>query len=116
MSVVSRMLADIFAGWKLESFLIEITADIFKVKNEDGEGNLVDKILNKTGMKETGKWTGKWTVQQAADLSIAAPTIAGSLDCRYLSGLKEERENAATVSKKAGLSDGIDVVGWIRRG
>ncbi|ESW32126.1 hypothetical protein PHAVU_002G295300 [Phaseolus vulgaris] len=103
-------LADIFAEWnsgELESFLIEITADIFKVKDEDGEGFLVDKVLDKTGMKGTGKWT----VKQAADLSIAAPTIAGSLDCRYLSGLKEERENAATVLKKAGLSDGIDVSG-----
>ncbi|KAL3001803.1 hypothetical protein AAZX31_08G020400 [Glycine max] len=97
-------LADIFAEWnrgELESFLIEITADIFKVKDEDGEGFLVDKILDKTGMKGTGKWT----VQQAAELSIAAPTIAASLDCRYLSGLKEERESAAAVLKEAGLSD-----------
>ncbi|KAG4391591.1 hypothetical protein AAZX31_05G199300 [Glycine max] len=97
-------LAEIFVEWnrgELESFLIEITADIFKVKDEDGEGFLVDKILDKTGMKGTGKWT----VQQAAELSIAAPTIAASLDCRYLSGLKEERESAAAVLKEAGLSD-----------
>ncbi|RYR13265.1 hypothetical protein Ahy_B04g070356 isoform B [Arachis hypogaea] len=63
-------LADIFAEWnrgELESFLIEITADIFKVKDEEGgDGFLVDKILDKTGMKGTGKWT----VQQAAELSI----------------------------------------------
>ena len=71
------------------------------MKDEDGEGFLVDKILDKTGMKGTGKWT----VQQAAELSIAAPTIAASLDCRYLSGLKEERESAAAVLKEAGLSD-----------
>nr|KYP58671.1 6-phosphogluconate dehydrogenase, decarboxylating [Cajanus cajan] len=97
-------IGDIFAEWnrgELESFLIEITADIFKVKDEDGEGFLVDKILDKTGMKGTGKWT----VQQAAELSIAAPTIAASLDCRYLSGLKEERESAAAVLREAGLSD-----------
>ena len=75
-------LAAIFEVWnrgELESFLIEITADIFKVKDELGEGELVDKILDKTGMKGTGKWT----VQQAAELSVAAPTIAASLDCRY---------------------------------
>jgi len=74
-------LAGIFDEWnkgELESFLIEITADIFKVKDDLGEGELVDKILDKTGMKGTGKWT----VQQAAELSVAAPTIAASLDCR----------------------------------
>ncbi|XP_068650339.1 6-phosphogluconate dehydrogenase, decarboxylating 3, chloroplastic-like [Aristolochia californica] len=96
-------LADIFAEWnrgELESFLIEITADIFKVKDDlSGDGELVDKILDKTGMKGTGKWT----VQQAAELSIAAPTIAASLDCRYLSGLKEERENAARILEDAGI-------------
>ncbi|KAF8388765.1 hypothetical protein HHK36_025445 [Tetracentron sinense] len=105
-------LADIFAEWnkgELESFLIEITADIFKVKDEHGEGELVDKILDKTGMKGTGKWT----VQQAAELSVAAPTIAASLDCRYLSGLKEEREAAAEVLKGAGMKE---EVGGMRSG
>lgn len=47
----------------------------------------MDKVLDKTGMKGRGKWT----VQQAAELSIAAPTIASSLDARFLSGLKGER-------------------------
>ncbi|CAI9094234.1 OLC1v1029933C1 [Oldenlandia corymbosa var. corymbosa] len=98
-------LADIFAEWnrgELESFLIEITADIFQVKDsESGHGELVDKILDKTGMKGTGKWT----VQQAAELSIAAPTIAASLDSRYLSGLKDEREAAADVFRSEGLKE-----------
>ncbi|XP_038989298.1 6-phosphogluconate dehydrogenase, decarboxylating 1, chloroplastic-like isoform X2 [Phoenix dactylifera] len=98
----NRELAEIFAEWnsgELESFLIEITADIFRVPDEHGEGELVDKILDKTGMKGTGKWT----VQQAAELSVAAPTIASSLDSRYLSGLKEEREAAARVLDEAGI-------------
>ncbi|KAJ7952103.1 6-phosphogluconate dehydrogenase, decarboxylating [Quillaja saponaria] len=103
-------LSEIFGEWnkgELESFLIEITSDIFKVKDGYGHGDLVDKILDKTGMKGTGKWT----VQQAAELSVAAPTIAASLDCRYLSGLKEERENAANVLKEAGLlNDGVGSV------
>ncbi|CAN1788403.1 6-phosphogluconate dehydrogenase, decarboxylating 2 [Linum perenne] len=51
------------------------------------------------------KGTGKWTVQQAADLSVAAPTIASSLDARFLSGLKEERVQAAEVFKSGGFSD-----------
>ncbi|XP_076895449.1 6-phosphogluconate dehydrogenase, decarboxylating 3, chloroplastic [Bidens hawaiensis] len=103
-------LAEIFDEWnrgELESFLIEITADIFKVKDEHGEGELVDKILDKTGMKGTGKWT----VQQAAELSVAAPTIAASLDCRYLSGLKDERVEAAKVLEEAGLKEEVGAVG-----
>ncbi|KAI3522502.1 hypothetical protein L1887_00334 [Cichorium endivia] len=105
-------LADIFDEWnrgELESFLIEITGDIFKVKDEHGEGELVDKILDKTGMKGTGKWT----VQQAAELSIACPTIAASLDCRFLSGLKDQREAAAKVFTEAGLKE---EVGSVRSG
>ncbi|KAG7544153.1 6-phosphogluconate dehydrogenase C-terminal [Arabidopsis thaliana x Arabidopsis arenosa] len=99
-------LAEIFTEWnrgELESFLVEITSDIFRVKDDYGDGELVDKILDKTGMKGTGKWT----VQQAAELSVAAPTIAASLDCRYLSGLKDERENAARVLEEAGLKEDI---------
>ncbi|CAI0414791.1 unnamed protein product [Linum tenue] len=102
-------LGEIFGEWnrgELESFLIEITSDIFKVKDDLADGELVDKILDKTGMKGTGKWT----VQQAAELSVAAPTIAASLDCRYLSGLKEERENAAEILKEAGLKEEVGAV------
>ncbi|KAL1805998.1 hypothetical protein DCAR_0831743 [Daucus carota subsp. sativus] len=102
-------LADIFDEWnrgELESFLIEITADIFKVKDEEtGEGELVDKVLDKTGMKGTGKWT----VQQAAELSVAVPTIAASLDGRFLSGLKDEREAASEVySGIGGVTSSVD--------
>ncbi|KAI4370292.1 hypothetical protein MLD38_018659 [Melastoma candidum] len=102
----NQELAAIFDEWnrgELESFLIEITGDIFKVGDElKNDGSyLVDKILDKTGMKGTGKWT----VQQAAELSVAAPTIAASLDCRYLSGLKEERERASSTLQEAGLKD-----------
>ncbi|KAK4423646.1 6-phosphogluconate dehydrogenase, decarboxylating 1 [Sesamum alatum] len=58
-----------------------------------------DKVLDKSGMKGTGKWR----VQQAAELYIAAPTIASSPDSRFLSGLKEERVQAATVFKSTGV-------------
>ncbi|CAA3029173.1 6-phosphogluconate dehydrogenase, decarboxylating 2, chloroplastic [Olea europaea subsp. europaea] len=106
-------LAEIFTEWnrgELESFLIEITSDIFRVEDEQtGNGHLVDKILDKTGMKGTGKWT----VQQAAELSIAAPTIAASLDSRYMSGLKEEREEASEIFKKEGLNEDINNAGRV---
>ncbi|KAG2561959.1 6-phosphogluconate dehydrogenase, decarboxylating 2, chloroplastic [Panicum virgatum] len=101
-------IADVFAEWnkgELESFLVEITADIFTVADPlDGSGGaLVDKILDKTGMKGTGKWT----VQQAAELAVAAPTIAASLDGRYLSGLKDERVAAAGVLEEEGMPAGL---------
>ncbi|XP_074567336.1 6-phosphogluconate dehydrogenase, decarboxylating 1 [Curcuma longa] len=94
--LTNEELQQVFSEWnkgELLSFLIEITADIFGVKDDKGNGYLVDKVLDKTGMKGTGKWT----VQQAAELSVAAPTIAASLDSRFLSGLKEERVAAAKV-------------------
>ncbi|CAL5433916.1 unnamed protein product [Camellia sinensis] len=86
--------------------LISEAYDVLK-SDEYGDGELVDKILDKTRMKGTGKWT----VQQAAELSVAAPTIAASLDCRYLSGLKEEQEVAAEVLREAGLKEEVGAVG-----
>nr|CAB3466738.1 unnamed protein product [Digitaria exilis] len=89
-------LHQVFSEWnkgELLSFLIEITADIFSIKDDQGDGYLVDKVLDKTGMKGTGKWT----VQQAAELSVAAPTIEASLDSRFLSGLKDERVEASKI-------------------
>eukprot|EP00899_Mesostigma_viride_P010370 jgi/Mesvir1/19334/Mv10392-RA.1 len=94
--LTNEELHQVFSDWnkgELESFLIEITAKIFAKQDDRGTGSLVDKILDKTGQKGTGKWT----VQQAAEVSVAAPTIASSLDGRYLSGLKEERVAASQV-------------------
>ncbi|CAM8979921.1 unnamed protein product [Rhodiola kirilowii] len=107
--LTNEELHEVFSEWnkgELQSFLIEITADIFGIKDDKGEGHLVDKVLDKTGMKGTGKWT----VQQAADLSIAAPTIAASLDSRFLSGLKEERVEASKVFASGVFGDSTSVV------
>ncbi|XP_022155066.1 6-phosphogluconate dehydrogenase, decarboxylating 3-like [Momordica charantia] len=96
----------VFSEWnkgELQSFLIEITADIFGIKDDKREGHLVDKVLDKTGMKGTGKWT----VQQAAELSVAAPTIASSLDARFLSGLKEERVEASRIFRSSKFDDNL---------
>ncbi len=83
-------LADTFASWnegELESFLIEITAEIFRKRDPEGEGELVDAIVDAASMKGTGKWT----VQEAADLSSPIPTIATSVEARLLSAKKAER-------------------------
>lgn len=98
----------VFSDWnrgELLSFLVEITADIFGIKDDKSDGFLVDKVLDKTGMKGTGKWT----VQQAAELSVAAPTIAASLDSRFLSGLKEERVEAARTFKSGDVIADVTV-------
>lgn len=105
-------LTETFVRWNkgdLDSFLIEISSMILPKKDDKGEGYLVDKILDKTGMKGTGKWT----VQQAAELSVAAPTIEAALDGRFLSGLKDQRVKAAAYYEKLGLKapkklEGID--------
>ena len=90
-------LAQVFATWnagELDSFLIEITARIFSVKDAvGGSGEAIDAILDKTGMKGTGRWT----IQEAAERCVAAPTMAAALDARFLSGIKEERAAAAKV-------------------
>jgi 6-phosphogluconate dehydrogenase len=72
----------VFTEWnagELDSFLIEITAKIFGKRDADVPGGfVVDAILDKTGMKGTGRWT----IQEAAERSIAAPTMAAALDAR----------------------------------
>jgi len=87
-------MAKLFVQWnqgELESYLIEITAKILAKKDDQGrEGEVVDYVLDKTGMKGTGRWT----VQEAAEQSVAAPVIAASLDSRYISGRKTERDAA----------------------
>ncbi|HUF17253.1 MAG TPA: NADP-dependent phosphogluconate dehydrogenase [Thermoanaerobaculia bacterium] len=83
-------LADVFAEWNrgpLESFLIEITAAIFRVKDDRTGGPLVDMVLDKAG----SKGTGKWTAQVALDLAVPIPTIAAAMDARNLSSMKDER-------------------------
>ncbi len=89
-------LADIFEQWNkgpLESFLIEITAHIFRVKDDETGAPLVDKVLDKAGQKGTGKWTA----QIALDLAVPIPTIAAAIDARVLSSMKEERVAASKV-------------------
>jgi 6-phosphogluconate dehydrogenase len=90
-------MGDLFAEWnkgELDSFLVEITATILKKKDDlTPDGYVVDKILDKTG----SKGTGRWTVQEAAEQSVAAPLIAASLDARYISSRKADRLIASKI-------------------
>jgi 6-phosphogluconate dehydrogenase len=89
-------LAQIFDQWNrgaLESFLIQITAHIFRVKDPETGAPLVEKVLDKAGQKGTGKWTA----QVALDLAVAIPTIAAAIDARVLSSMKDERMRASKI-------------------
>jgi 6-phosphogluconate dehydrogenase len=87
-----------FAEWnrgELDSYLIEITRDIFSVKDPDGDGYLVDKILDTAGNKGTGKWMS----QLALDLGVPTTLITEAVYARFLSSFKEARERASKVLK-----------------
>ena len=87
-------LAEVFTSWnhsELQSFLIEITARIFRTPDPDGEGELIDKVLDSSGMKGTGKWT----VQDAVELGVPIPVIASAVDARVLSSQKTARVAAS---------------------
>ena len=90
-------LADVFADWdkgELDSYLTEITADIFKYKDENGD-YLVDMILDVAGNKGTGKWTS----QSALDLGEPLSLITESVFARYISAIKDQRVAASKVLK-----------------
>jgi 6-phosphogluconate dehydrogenase len=89
-------LADIFAEWnqgELQSYLIEITAAIFKRMDPTTGKHLVDLILDEAQQKGTGKWTS----QNAFDLGIPIPTINAAVESRCMSALKAERVQASQV-------------------
>jgi len=79
-----------FGKWnegRLQSFLVQITSEIFSLEDSLGKGALVDKILDKAKQKGTGKWTS----QNAMDLGIPVPSIDIAVSMREISALKEER-------------------------
>jgi len=83
-------LHEVYTRWncgRLQSFLVEITAAIFKVEDTLADNRLVDAILDRVKQKGTGKWTS----QNAMDLGIPIPAIDMSVTMRAISALKTER-------------------------
>ena len=83
----------VFAEWnhgELDSYLIEITANILAVKDESG-APLVDKILDTAGQKGTGKWTSVAALDEGTPLTL----ISEAVFSRFLSSMKEKRVDAA---------------------
>ena len=89
-------LYDVFTEWnrgELESYLIEITRDIFSVQDTDSDDYLVDRILDKAGAKGTGKWMS----QLALDLGVPSTLVTSAVYARSLSALKESRVRASRI-------------------
>jgi 6-phosphogluconate dehydrogenase len=91
-------LYDVFDEWnrgELDSYLIEITRDIFSVKDDQGDGYLVDKVLDEAGAKGTGKWMS----QHALDLGVPSTLVTEAVFARSLSAHKQARVRASKVLK-----------------
>ena len=91
-----KAMGDIFSEWnkgELDSFLIEITADILKQSDPETGQPFVDIVLDAAGQKGTGKWTSV----NALDMGTPAPTIAEAVFARCISAVKEERVAASKI-------------------
>lgn len=92
-----EQLHEVFAEWnttdELNSFLIEITANIFTKMDDQTGLPLVDVILDAAGQKGTGRWT----VESALELGISIPTIIAAVNARIMSSIKAERVAASQV-------------------
>lgn len=95
-----KEMADIFSEWnkgELDSYLIDITADILTRKDDLGSDKpIVDMILDRAGNKGTGKWSS----QSALELGVPQSVITESVYARYISAMKQERVEASKVLPK----------------
>ncbi len=106
-SLTNQELQQTFADWnktELQSFLIEITADIFNKKDDQTSNDLIDVILDKAKQKGTGMWTS----QSAMDLNVPVPSIDAAVSMRYLSAMKGERLSTASKYQNTNNNTAID--------
>jgi 6-phosphogluconate dehydrogenase len=109
-------LHDVFAEWnqgELESYLIEITADIFTKSDPETGQEVVDLILDEAQQKGTGKWTS----QNSLDLGVPTPTINAAVESRIISAYKAERVAASKILTGPEPTINADpqmVIGWVR--
>jgi 6-phosphogluconate dehydrogenase len=94
--LTNDQLYDVFAQWnrgELQSYLIEITRDIFSVMDRLADGYLVDAIVDRAGAKGTGKWMS----QDALDLGMPSTLVTTAVYARCLSARKDARLPASKV-------------------
>ncbi|QPB57281.1 NADP-dependent phosphogluconate dehydrogenase [Lacticaseibacillus paracasei] len=103
-----KEMADIFSEWnkgELDSYLIDITADILTRKDDLGSDKpIVDMILDRAGNKGTGKWSS----QSALELGVPQSVITESVYARYISAMKQERVEASKVLPKPAANVSVD--------
>ncbi len=90
----NQELGEIFTQWnhgELNSYLIEITAAIFKEKDDLSDADLIDMIKDTAGQKGTGIWTSK----EAMDLGIDVSVISSAVNSRFISAFDQQRELAS---------------------
>ncbi|MBX3228803.1 MAG: decarboxylating NADP(+)-dependent phosphogluconate dehydrogenase [Labilithrix sp.] len=107
-----NQLGDVFATWNkgvLDSYLVEITAEIFKYVDPETKKPLIDLILDTAGQKGTGKWT----VDSATENGIPLTLISEAVFARSLSAQKEERVRAAEVLKGPSATPASDKQAFI---
>ncbi len=102
-------LYDVFDAWNdgdLQSYLIEISRDIFSVKDDQGgDGSLVDKVLDVAGAKGTGKWMS----QLALDLGVPSTLVTTAVFARGLSAQKEARVRASKQLEGPGAAQNTEM-------
>ena len=91
---------DYFQKTELNSYLIEITAQILAKKDPETNNDMIDMILDTA----EGKGTGSWTVQEAASIGAVIPSIGAALDARFISSFRDERSRMSAVFNENDLS------------
>ena len=109
----AAQLHEVFAQWnttdELNSFLIEITANIFPYVDPETKIPLVDLIVDAAGQKGTGRWT----VQTALELGVAIPTITAAVNARILSSIRDERIAASKQITGPNAKYGGDIAAFV---
>ena len=109
----AAQLHEVFSQWnttdELNSFLIEITANIFPYVDPETKIPLVDLIVDAAGQKGTGRWT----VQTALELGVAIPTITAAVNARILSSIRDERIAASKMITGPNAKYGGDIGAFV---
>ncbi len=103
----NKELADVFTEWNkgdLDSYLIEITSQIFKTKDDLSDADIIDVIKDNAGQKGTGIWTSK----ESMDLGIHTSVITSAVYARFISSLREERIRAHAILPSHTQANSID--------
>ena len=105
-------MAAVFRRWnqgKLQSYLIEITAEILAQRDPDTGGPLVDVILDQAGQKGTGQWT----LVNAAQNAVVVSAMGAAVDARVLSSMKAQRVAASTRLQGPAPTLAVDTAEWV---